>query len=59
MILDSSYDVNIFENETENSNNFKTIFNIEKELGLTQNQEGLKLRNSIVSNKIDLDKSVD
>jgi hypothetical protein len=59
VILDSSYDVNIFENETENSNNFKTIFNIEKELGLTQNQEGLKLRNSIVSNKIDLDKSVD
>ena len=59
MILDSSYDVNIFENETENSNNFKTIFNIEKELGLTQNQEGLKLRNSIVSNKIDLDRSVD
>jgi hypothetical protein len=59
VILDSSYDVNIFENETENSNNFKTIFNIEKELGLTQNQEGLKLRNSIVSNKIDLDRSVD
>jgi hypothetical protein len=59
VILDSSYDVNIFENETENSNNFKTIFNIEIELGSTRNQEGLKLRHSIVSNKIDLDKSVD
>ena len=59
MILDSSYDVNIFENEIENANNCKTIFNIEKELGSTQNQEGFKLRNSNVSNKIDLDKSVD
>jgi hypothetical protein len=45
VILDSSYDVNIFENETENSNNFKTIFNIEKELGLTQNQEAFKMMN--------------
>ena len=42
MILDSSYDANIFENEIENANNCKTIFNIEKELGSTQNHEGMK-----------------